>query len=394
MPVVSSKLFVLLSILTGLVGAFIYPLMSFFLVDELDVQPMYIGVYMTSVTLSGLVISQLLGGLADKGKSARKMYMLANTGVICALLIYMSSSSFIVILLAGICFMSLGNASVPQMLTLGRQWAHHQTIDIAQFNARIRAGISCAWMVGPPLAFSLLATVGFVGSFGMAMIAALIGIAFVCWMIPENVTQTKVQQSDAKVPVPWSFWYLSAAVMLGSMSNNMYTSSLPIYTINELGLPSYTPGVLMGTVAAIEIPVMLLSSRLCRYFSKQALMSVAFVCGGVFYIGIFLAESFIWLLALQLVNAVFYGLFAGVSLTLLQEQLPQRIGFTAAIYSNGFKIGVMIGVSCTGIIAQFYSFQFAMLGAALTTLLSLLCLLLFSVSRSVCSDVSQSQNKR
>ncbi len=379
MSSVSPILFIILSTLTGLVGAFIYPLMTYFLVDELKVEPMFIGVYMVTVTLSGLVISQFLGGLADKGTSARKLYVLANTGIICALVFYMTTDSFALVLFAGICFMSFGNASIPQMLTLSRQWANHHTVDITQFNARIRAGISFAWMMGPPLAFALLASVGFIGSFGMAIFASILGVLFVWRMIPEQPVQVKAIQGESKEPAPWSFWFLSGAVVLGSMGNNMYTSSLPLYTINELGLPSYTPGVLMGVVAGVEIPVMLVSSWLCKYFSKQTLMNVAFVCGGMFYTGIFFAESFSVLLGLQLINAVFYGLFAGLGLTLLQEQLPTRIGFTAAVYSNGFKVGVMIGASSTGLIAQFFSFQFAMLGATITTLFSLIFMVLFKL---------------
>lgn len=57
----STAMFVGLSILTGLMGAFIHPVMSYFLVEGLNVAPMYIGLYMIAVTLSGLAISQRLG---------------------------------------------------------------------------------------------------------------------------------------------------------------------------------------------------------------------------------------------------------------------------------------------------------------------------------------------
>mgnify|MGYP000109047805 CR=1 FL=1 len=89
----TASLFISLSVLTGLVSAFVSPLMSYFLVDFLQTPPMYIGVYMTAVTLSGLVLSQWLGSLADKGISANKMYMIANSGIILALIIYINTSS-------------------------------------------------------------------------------------------------------------------------------------------------------------------------------------------------------------------------------------------------------------------------------------------------------------
>jgi SET family sugar efflux transporter-like MFS transporter len=157
----------------------------------------------------------------------------------------------------------------------------------------------------------------------------------------------------------------------------MYTSSLPLYTIRELGLPSYTPGVLMGLVASMEIPVMLLSSRFAGRFGKDKLMLFAFVCGAIFYTGVFFADSFLQLLLLQVFNALFYGLFAGVGLSLMQELLPQRIGFTSAVYSNGFKVGVMIGATLTGLVAQFVSFRYANIGAAIASILAMFFIMAF-----------------
>lgn len=379
-PLTSSKYFIFLSILSGLVGAFIHPLMSYFLVDELQVAPMFIGVYMVAVTISGLVVSQFFGGLADKGTSSRRLFMLANLGIIFALLIYINTHWFALVLMAGVSLMAIGNASTPQMLTLSRQWASHHPINIDQFNARIRAGISVAWMIGPPLAFTILATVGFTGVFGIAIGIAVIGIIFVWRMIPEQPVVKSKAKHEPAAKASLSFWCITMAVVFASLGNNMYTSSLPLYTIRELELPSYTPGVLMGIVASMEIPVMLLSSRVSARVGKHNLMTFAFCCGVLFYTGIFFAETFWQLLALQVFNALFYGLFAGVGLSLMQELIPKRIGFTSAVYSNAFKIGVMIGASCTGLVAQFFSFQYAMIGAALASVLAILCMFGFRYS--------------
>ncbi len=383
--------FILLSILTGLIGAFIYPLLSYFLVEQLKVEPIYIGVYMVLVTLSGLAISQYLGRLADQGYSARKMYILANSGIILALLVYMNTNLFAVVLLAGVFFMAFGNASVPQMLTLSRQWTQDKPVDITQFNARIRAGISFAWMIGPPLGFTLVAYIGFTATFSMAVLVACIGIMFVALCIPEQPAANKPITNEPPTKAPLSFWFLALAIVMGSMGNNMYTSALPLYTINELALPRYTPGVLMGLVAGLEIPIMLWSSRLCQRFSKTHIMLAAFCFGCVFYIGVFNATTFAVLLALQVVNALFYGLFAGVGLTLMQEQLPARIGFTSAVYSNGFKIGVMVGASCMGVIAQYFSFRYALLGAAAASALGAVFLGLF-LNHNACSQCKLSQD--
>lgn len=157
----------------------------------------------------------------------------------------------------------------------------------------------------------------------------------------------------------------------------MYTCALPLHTIKDSDLPSYTPGLLMGLVAGIEIPVMLLSGRLCKIAKKSTLMIIAFVFGMVFYLGMFSATTLWQLLVLQAINALFYGLFAGIGLTLMQDILPQRIGFTSAVYSNAFKVGVMLGASATGLIGQYFEFRYAFLGAGSTAFFALTCMGLF-----------------
>lgn len=392
----SASLFISLSVLTGLVSSFISPLMSYFIVDFLQTPPMYLGVYMAAVTMSGLVLSQWFGGKADQGVSARKLYLIASIGIISGLLVFINTKLFFVVFIAGIVFMGIGNAHMPQMLTISRQWAGTQNVNIAAFNGKIRAGISLAWMIGPPIGYLVLAQFGFEGTFSLAILFALIGIFFVLFFVPELSAEKKPTALDKNTPIPWSFWLLTAAVVMGSTCNTMYSSALPLYTLNELKLPSYTPGVLMGLVACLEIPIMLYGSRLMKAFSAKKLMLLAFVFAIIFYIGIFNAQYLWQFVVLQVLNAVFYGFYAGVGLTFLQEQLPERIGFTSAVYSNAIKIGLMFGTTGAGIIAQFNSFQYASLGSAIAAFFGICCLLLFSVSlqREKILQQNSQQNSR
>ncbi len=376
-----SLLFLTLSMFTGLIGAFMYPVMSYFLVEGLGAPPVYIGLYTVAVTISGLFISQWMGGLADKGLSARRMYIIAVSGLAIAIFCYAHAPNFWWVLAAGVMFMSLGNASVPQMLTLGRQWASTEDINITEFNSLIRAAISLAWIGGPPLAFTLVAWLGFSGSFYTAVAVAVISILFVVWFIPEKNLGKRTKIESERVEIPLSFWMLGGVVTCGMLANVMYSSALPLYTLKELRLPDHVPGILMGLVAGLEIPVMILASRLAKFFKKGSLMAVSFVCAMTFYIGVFYATEFWQLVVLQFANAIFYGLFAGLGLTLMQDQLPERIGFTSAFYSNAMKVGMMIGSTGTGLIAQFFSFRFAALGALAAAALGLTFLMLFKQLR-------------
>ena len=136
--------FLLLSLLTGLTSSFVTPLMSYFLIDEINVEPIYISIYMVSVTLSGLVISQYLGHLADKGFNANRLYGLTMICVGIAMVAFIFSKQFWHVFLAGVLFMSVGAGAVSQMLTVSGLWAKNQDIDLAAFNSKVRAAISLA----------------------------------------------------------------------------------------------------------------------------------------------------------------------------------------------------------------------------------------------------------
>jgi len=371
-------IFILLSMLTGLMGAFVNPLMSLFIVEGLNSPPIYLGVYMVAVTLTGIVISQWLGGLADKGTSARSLFMVAVSGMMCALITFANATAFWQVMLAGVLFLAMGNAAIPQMMTVARQWAARQdNIDITSFNSRLRAAISFAWVGGPPLGYLLASGGQFSLSFYFAAGCALLALIFAFLFIPDYNNKKRTGLGEQAPVTPSSFWCLGLAIMLGSTGNIMYSSALPLYSINELGFAQHKPGIFMGVVAFLEIPIMLYSAKLARTHNKITLLAGAFCCAIVFYVGVFFAFEVWHLIALQLLNGVFYGIFAGIGLTVLQDQLPDRIGFTSAFYTNAIKLGVMCGAGATGIIAQFYSFRFATLGSITTALFAMLCLALF-----------------
>ncbi|WP_394173829.1 sugar efflux transporter [Thalassotalea litorea] len=371
--------FYLLSALAGLAGSLIYPLMSLFLVDGLGAEPIMIGVYTVSVTLSGLLMSQWLGNKADRGSNPRKLFSIAMCSFMVAVIIYANTQNFVWVWLAGLSFMALGNSATPQMLTLARQWANDNRVDSTIFNARIRAAISFSWMTGPPLAFALASAFGYQVSFYAAAACALFAFVYLRFGVPATNGSEPLPQHDDVVHPDFRFWLLAIAMAGGMAANLMYSSSLPLYVARELEFATHWPGVFMGLVACLEIPVMLYSAKLARRISKEWVLVISFAFAITFYFGIFNATQVWQFLALQILNALFYGLFAGVGLTLMQEQIPTRVGFTSAVYSNALKIGMMIGASMTGLIAQFSSFQYASIGAMLAVLIALISLCGFRI---------------
>lgn len=65
----------------------------------------------------------------------------------------------------------------------------------------------------------------------------------------------------------------------------MYIIDMPLYITANLGLPERLAGLLMGTAAGLEIPIMLLAGYSVRRFGKRKIMLFAVMAGCCFIPG-------------------------------------------------------------------------------------------------------------
>jgi SET family sugar efflux transporter-like MFS transporter len=87
---------------------------------------------------------------------------------------------------------------------------------------------------------------------------------------------------------------------------------MPLFIIDELHLPEKLAGIMMGTAAGLEIPTMLIAGYYAKRFGKRFLMRIA-AAGLLFYIGMLTVHTPALLLALQLLNAIYIGILAGLA---------------------------------------------------------------------------------
>ena len=90
----------------------------------------------------------------------------------------------------------------------------------------------------------------------------------------------------------------------------------------------------MGTAAALEIPFMLLAGYYTRRFGKRPMMLLAVLAGVGFYGGLVTLSSQHALIALQLLNAIFIGIVAGIGMSYFQDLMPGRAGVATTLFST------------------------------------------------------------
>jgi len=125
-----------------------------------------------------------------------------------------------------------------------------------------------------------------------------------------------------------------------------------LYISSVLGMPDTLAGLLMGTAAGLEIPVMLLAGHYVKRFGKRNMMLLAVACGALFYLGLVLFQSRSALMILQLFNAVYIGIIAGIGMIWFQDLMPSRPGAATTLFTNSISTGVILAGVVQGALAE------------------------------------------
>ncbi|MFT6926693.1 MAG: SET family sugar efflux transporter-like MFS transporter [Psychromonas sp.] len=373
--------------LTALAFSVVLPIMSLFLVSELNAQPASIGIYTSLTAIMTIVVSQKLTGLIDKGISSLLLLVISLLGIIFAAIGFSLATEFWHALLIGCILMPFASSSVSIILAIIRRHADASGKDSARLNSQMRSTVSLLWIVGPPFAFMSVDTLGFKSNFYFAaLIACVVIVLAVALFKPQRMAAT-INHHVIAVKLPRPVWFLAGVILLTNMANGAYITAIPIYITEELGFPTSYPGLLLGLTAAVEIPAMLLAVGWSRRFGKSRVLKGGLAAGVIFYACMYYSSSFYLFLALQIFNGLFYGIFVGLGVTIMQDFAPNSIGKISAFYSNAMLTGSMLGTSCMGVISQYFGFKAPLLLSLSCLLIAFVVLMSFEKASLATSEV-------
>lgn len=366
--------------MVGVVGALVLPTFSVFLAKEIGVRPLLVGIPFAGIALASIIYNQVIGHWSDR--LADRRALVASFCLVGSLscLIFAFSRNYWLVAFTAIVLFSLAMVSFSQMLAYSLDYAerHIPSERIPLFNAIVRAQIAFAWVAGPPLGFLLAAFLGFTFTYAIAAIIFAL-VAVLCLKLlpslgvnlstpPTHDQSLKPLQDNTKTiknPASGllastqrrSLFYCVLAFSLMWGANNAYLISLPLHLDNNLAIGTEWVGWIMGSCALLEVPFMLLAGYLAARINLLVMVRVAGVAGLLLYLGIFLAEDLWQLFFLQIFNAVFIGILAGLGVSVIQELMPGRSGEASALYTNTTHIGNLLSSLMVGIIAEFFGYQ-------------------------------------
>ena len=347
--------FILVAFMMGVAGALQAPTLSLFLSREVGAQPFWIGLFYTVNAIAGIGVSLWLAKRSDSQGDRRKLIIFCCLMAIGNALLFAFNRHYLTLITCGVLLASLANTAMPQLFALAREYADNSAREVVMFSSVMRAQLSLAWVIGPPLAFMLALNYGFTVMFSIAAGIFTLSLVLIAFMLPSVARVELPSENALSMQGGWqdsNVRMLFVASTLMWTCNTMYIIDMPLWISSELGLPDKLAGFLMGTAAGLEIPAMILAGYYVKRYGKRRMMVIAVAAGVLFYTGLILFHSRLALMTLQLFNAVFIGIVAGIGMLWFQDLMPGRAGAATTLFTNSISTGVILAGVIQGAIAQ------------------------------------------
>lgn len=347
--------FMLVAFMMGVAGALQAPTLSLFLSREVGAQPFWVGLFYTVNAIAGIGVSLALAKRSDSRGDRRKLIMFCCLMAIGNALLFAFNRHYLTLITCGVLLAPLANTAMPQLFALAREYADSSAREVVMFSSVMRAQLSLAWVIGPPLAFMLALNYGFTVMFSIAAVIFAVSLVLIALMLPsvarvEQPVDAPLAQINGWQDRNVRMLFIASTLMW--TCNTMYIIDMPLWISVELGLSDKLAGVLMGTAAGLEIPAMILAGFYVKRFGKRRMMIAAVAAGVLFYVGLLFFHSRTALLLLQLFNAVFIGIVAGIGMLWFQDLMPGRAGAATTLFTNSISTGVILAGVIQGAVAQ------------------------------------------
>ncbi|EFL0977200.1 sugar efflux transporter SetB [Escherichia coli] len=373
----TSTAFLIVAFLTGIAGALQTPTLSIFLTNEVHARPAMVGFFFTGSAVIGILVSQFLAGRSDKRGDRKSLIVFCCLLGVLACTLFAWNRNYFVLLFVGVFLSSFGSTANPQMFALAREHADKTGREAVMFSSFLRAQVSLAWVIGPPLAYALAMGFSFTVMYLSAAVAFIVCGVMVWLFLPSMQKELPLATGTVEAPRrnrrDTLLLFVICTLMWGS--NSLYIINMPLFIITELHLPEKLAGVMMGTAAGLEIPTMLIAGYFAKRLGKRFLMRVAAVGGVCFYAGMLMAHSPVILLGLQLLNAIFIGILGGIGMLYFQDLMPGQAGSATTLYTNTSRVGWIIAGSVAGIVAEIWNYHAVFWFAMVMIIATLFCLL-------------------
>jgi SET family sugar efflux transporter-like MFS transporter len=153
---------------------------------------------------------------------------------------------------------------------------------------------------------------------------------------------------------------IAASVCLAfALAHSMSMSALPLFYIREAGLPTYAPGISFSVKTLAEIVAILFAPLIMSRLGARDALRIAALLAVIAFFVLARVTNLPFLVLGAALEGLYYGLFAAVGLTYMQDLANGKVARATSMYMNCLFLGALIASPMMGFVAQFVSFGMA-----------------------------------
>ncbi|UZD92435.1 MFS transporter [Cognatishimia activa] len=370
--------FLLLLFTNTLCNSMIVPYMGFFIVEGLGKPPWIMSVYaLIGISLT-IVMNRQIGKRLDAGHRVFPLVGVAAAGFALATLSLALFPIFPVVMTLGVLGFAISSSAVSTMFTFGRAFASERGFDATRFNSFMRATTSTGWMIGPAVSFMVADQIDETAVFKVAFALVVVWVGLWLRIVPRDMNALGKDNlgEDHQTGRNFGLWLAICVCFSLSLAHSMTFQALPLFFVQEVGLPTYAPGTHFSIKTFVEIFAILSTPWLIQKFGMRNTLMATVALGAITIQLLAAVTTFPQMILGAALEGLYYGLYANLSISFVQSFAGGRVGHATAMYWNAIMgTGILAGPLVGGI-AQLHSFHLAVQVASIWAVVSLIVLLL------------------
>lgn len=363
-PQVRARLSFLLLLFSGTIcNSMIVPFMGFFIVEGLGHEPWTISVYTFLAILLAITANRTFASLIDRGLRVFPLVGIAAFGQLSASLALAVVPNLWTVLTIGVLGFGLSSSAVSTMFSLGGNMAERHNMERSRFNAYMRATTSSAWMVGPALSFLIADMAGVSRVFIVTATAAIIWLALWYKTLPREIAAPARGAKGTEVGAPKgmsALWIAAAFVFCLSLAHSLSFTALPLFYVQEVGLPDFAPGLAFSIKTFVEVLAIFTTPFIIARIGLWLALLITSMFAVLTIVVLASVQTFPQMLGAAAMEGLYYGFFASLGISYVQSFARHRPAYATALYWNTVMGTGLLAGPAVGFIAQLYSFQSAL----------------------------------
>ncbi|SAK47604.1 MFS transporter [Caballeronia fortuita] len=365
------------TLMLGVALSFTAPYLSLFSVEQADMSPRKLGLFMTLIAASGVVASAFAGKWSDKHGHHRELLLAALIASALGFLLLCLVRDYAALVAIGVAFLGAGGSAMSLVFSFARTALPiDDNAERALALATLRTVLSMAWVFGPSVGALVLAAAGFYGLFLFAA-ACFIACGAIVWRMHDSpkgdphsapahyagdpTSLLEVTAPDTEEIVPphpgvrhsrAEIWRATVAMTLIGLAASATMIVLPLFVVHGMHGTRIDVSIMLGLGAFLEIPMMLALGARGSRLDKQRWLASCAVVHLIYFIAVAASPNVHFLIPMQAFNAFVVSVTSCLGMTYMQDLMPESPGSATALFFNASRVGsILSGVLSGALVA-------------------------------------------